>query len=106
MTDKIVVITTVSTKEEADRIAAKLIEDQLAACVTVFPGAESVYRWKGQIERASELLLLIKSRRDLMPKLSEALQSIHSYETPEVLAVPVVDGSAAYLEWLDHQLLS
>lgn len=106
MTDKIVVFSTCDSEEQAGAIARSLIEQRLAACVSIVPGARSVYRWKGQIEDNGEWMLLIKSRRDLMDSLRAAIGKIHSYEVPELLAVPVVDGSEEYLAWLDRELLS
>ena len=79
---------------------------RLAACVNILPGARSFYRWKGEIEQASEVVLLIKSRRDTFDKLREAIAHLHSYEIPEVIALPVVDGSDAYLSWMDRELAS
>jgi len=80
------------------------VEQKLAACVNIVPGARSVYHWKGQMEDSAEWLLIIKSRRDLMDKLRSAIGKIHTYEVPELLAVPVVDGSESYLAWLDREL--
>lgn len=104
MTDKIVVFSTCSTPEEAARIARKLIEERLAACVNVTPNIRSFYRWKGAIEEADECLLVIKSSRDLFDRLRLELEKAHTYEVPEVVAVPVVDGSPNYLHWVDTEL--
>ena len=104
MTDKIVVLSTCSSEEEARMIARSLVEKRLAACVQLVPGLRSVYRWKGEIEEESEILLVIKSRRDLFRRLEAELRKLHSYETPEIVALTVVDGSADYLEWLDREL--
>lgn len=104
MTDKIVVLSTCDTEEEAKRVAHHLVEQRLAGCVNILPGARSVYRWKGKTEEAAEFLLLIKSSRDLFPALRAELQKVHSYEIPEVIALPIVDGSEPYLSWLDSEL--
>lgn len=104
MTDKIVVLSTCGSEEEADRIARLLVERRLAACVNVLPNIRSVYRWKGAVESAAESLLLIKSNRAQFDALRAALEGAHSYELPEALALSVVDGSPAYLEWLDANL--
>ena len=104
MTDKIVVLTTCGSEEQAVRLARHLIERRAAACVNVVPGARSIYRWKDQIEEASEFVLVIKSRRDLFPALRLEIEKLHSYEIPEILALPIVDGSEGYLGWLDHEL--
>jgi periplasmic divalent cation tolerance protein len=104
MTDKIVVLSTCDSEQEAVNLARQLVDQRLAACVSVIPGTRSVYRWKGKIEDSSEWMLLIKSRRDLFEALRAALMKLHTYEVPEVLALPVVDGSEAYLKWLDREL--
>ena len=104
MTDKIVVLSTCPSAEEAEKIARTLVEKRLAACVNVVPGARSFYRWKGALEEAGEWLLLIKSRRELFPRLCAELESLHSYEVPEAVALPIVDGSPAYLSWLDAEV--
>ena len=104
MTDKIVVLCACDSGEQATQIARALVEQRLAACVNIVPGARSIYRWKGQVTDSSEWLLIIKSRRDLMDALRAAIGKIHSYEVPELLAVAVVDGSESYLAWLDREL--
>ncbi len=104
MTDKIVVFSTCGSDEEARKVARGLVEKRLAACVNVTPGIRSIYRWQGAIEEDSEYLLMIKSRRDLFERLRAELESLHSYDVPEVVALPVVDGSEAYLGWMDQEL--
>ena len=104
MTDKIVVLSTCSSVEEAEKIARSLVEKRLAGCVSILPGARSIYRWGGKIEEESECLLLIKSRRDLVGALRAGIEKIHSYQVPEVLALGIVDGAPAYLEWLEREL--
>lgn len=96
----ILVLTTCNSADTARRLADGLLERQLAACVNILPGIESVYSWKGQIEHDREILLLIKSRQSLYPALEKAIQELHDYELPEVIAVPVGAGSDAYLEWI------
>lgn len=104
MTDKIVVFTTCASEEEAAKIARHLVEHRLAACVSIVSQVRSVYRWKGAIEDSTEWLLIMKSRRGLMERLSFEISSLHSYQVPEVVALPLVDGAPAYLNWLDHEL--
>ena len=104
MTDKIVVFSTCATEAEADKLARELVEARLAACVSVLPGARSVYRWQGQVETATEWLLIIKSSRPLFAELRAGLEKVHTYEIPEMLALPVVEGSPNYLNWLEGQL--
>jgi periplasmic divalent cation tolerance protein len=104
MTDKIVILCTCATEEEADRLARTVIDARLAACVNVLPRVRSIYRWKGAIESADECLLIIKSSRPLFDSLRTALEASHSYEVPEVIALPVVEGSANYLNWITANL--
>lgn len=106
MTDKIVVLSTCASEEEANRIALLLVERRLAACVNVIPQIRSVYRWKGAVESSAEILLLIKSSRERFQALREALEGAHSYELPEALALPVIEGSDNYLNWLGATLES
>ena len=104
MTDKIVVLTTCKSAEEGAQIARALVEKKLAACVSVMPEVRSFYRWKGVVEDEQESLLVIKSSRGLFDQLRVEIEKLHSYEVPEVIAVPIVDGSEGYLEWLDREL--
>ena len=104
MTDKIVVLTTCDSKKRADKLARHLVKQRVAACVNVMPKARSIYRWKEKVEEAFEWMLIIKSRRDLFDALRTEIQNQHSYEVPELIAFPIVDGSEAYLAWFDAQL--
>ncbi|MBS1853862.1 MAG: divalent-cation tolerance protein CutA [Acidobacteria bacterium] len=100
MTDKIVVLCTCASPEDGESLGRALVEAGHAACVSVVPAALSIYRWKGEIQSARESLLLIKSSRARFDALRGAIESMHSYEVPEVLALPVVDGAPNYLAWL------
>jgi periplasmic divalent cation tolerance protein len=103
MTDKRVVLVTCGSEEEASRIARALVGARLAACVNIFDSpVRSVYRWKGRIETAMEHLLVIKTRRARVRVLEAAVKRLHSYHTPEVIALPVAEGSPAYLAWLEE----
>lgn len=104
MTDKIIVLTTCAGAEEAGRIARQLLEKRLAACVNILAGARSLYRWQGAIEEAAECLLIIKSQHSLWESLRAEIQSLHSYEVPEILLLPIGDGAPTYLNWLTNQL--
>lgn len=106
MTDKIVVFSTCGSAEEAQRVGRALVEAKVAACVNVVPGVQSIYEWQGAVESAAEWLLVIKSRRDLFPKLSEELRRVHTYEVPEAIALSVTDGLPEYLRWMDSVLQS
>jgi len=103
MTHFIQVVTTTDSKKDAERIATAVIEQRLAACVQINE-CKSIYRWQGNIEHAAEYFCLMKSRRDLFPDLEEAIRRVHTYEVPEILATEVIQGGAAYLDWLDHEL--
>jgi periplasmic divalent cation tolerance protein len=104
MTDKIVVLTTCDSEKQGAQLARHLVEHRLAACVNILPKGRSIYRWQDKIEDAGEWVLLIKSRRDLFAALRAEIRRVHTYEIPEVIAIPIVDGSEAYLGWLDGQL--
>ena len=103
MTDKRVVLVTCGSEEEASRIARALVEERLAACVNILGvPVRSIYRWKGRVERAEEHLLLVKTRRGRVKALETAVKRMHSYETPEIIALPIAEGSRRYLGWLEE----
>jgi periplasmic divalent cation tolerance protein len=104
MTEKIVVLSTCGSEEESARIAKRLVDQHLAACVNLIPRVRSFYRWQGKVEDATEWLLVIKTSRERFAALRTVLEGAHSYELPEVLALPIVDGSPNYLAWLDGEL--
>jgi periplasmic divalent cation tolerance protein len=104
MTGKIVVIASCGSEEEAARIAGHLVSEKLAACVSVIPKVRSFYRWEGRVEDSAEVLMLIKSSHDLFDRLRSELQARHSYQIPEVLALPVLAGAPNYLAWMDGEL--
>jgi periplasmic divalent cation tolerance protein len=103
-TDAIAVFMTAGNGDEADRIAELLVEKQLAACVQIIPLITSVYRWKGHVERQNEVLLIAKTVASNFAALENAVRAIHSYETPEIVAVPLTNGSGPYLEWLGENV--
>ena len=103
-TDAIVVFMTAANGEEATRLADLLVGAHLAVCVQILPEMESVYRWKGQIERQSEILLIAKTTAEKFAELEREVRALHSYETPEIVALPIVAGSTPYLEWLTANL--
>ena len=104
MTNNIVVLSTCGSADEAERIARQLVEARLAACVNVIMQIRSFYWWKGKIEDSGEWLLVIKTSRGLFERVRLVLEGAHSYELPEVLALPVVEGSPNYLTWLEGEL--
>jgi periplasmic divalent cation tolerance protein len=103
MTDKIIVYTTCSNEEAAGKLASHLVEQRVAACVSIVQ-ARSHYRWKGAVEQAQEWMLLIKSSRPLFESLRREIVKAHEYELPEVLAVSVLDGTPDYLAWIEDSL--
>ncbi len=100
----IVVLCTVSSQEEGRRIACQLVEGRLAACVNLLPKVESIYRWKEAVESAEEVLLVVKTTAERFAELRDRIVVLHSYEVPEVIALPVSDGSSKYLDWLRGQV--
>jgi len=98
------VITTMPTREDAEKTALTLIEKKLAACVQIIGPVFSAYRWKGNVETAEEWQCVIKSRHDLFGKLEEAVKAVHPYETPEIIATVISAGSDDYLKWLHDEL--
>jgi periplasmic divalent cation tolerance protein len=99
-----IVLTTVANPDEAARLARTLVEERLAACATLIPGAQSIYRWQGEVESATETLLLIKTGPDLLAALEARLLELHSYQTPEFLVLKVDAASQPYLDWLQESL--
>ena len=105
-TGKLMVTVACPDAEHARRLATVLVEERLAACVQIVPGIESIYRWKGAIETASETLLLVKTAQTKWDALVAAVQRLHPYEVPEILAVPIACGLDSYLDWMDGELNS
>lgn len=101
MSGRVVVLSSVGSAEDAERLARALVERRLAACVNVVPGVVSYYRWKGEICRDEERLLVIKTRSERIEGLRAALAELHPYELPELVALEITDGLGPYLEWLD-----
>jgi len=98
--EPIVVLMTAAGEQEAARIAELLVNQRLAACVQILPEIQSVYIWQGQVQREKELLLLAKTTRANFAALEREVRQIHSYETPEIIALSIVAGSDPYLDWL------
>jgi len=95
-----IVLTTAPSHDEAARLAGTLVEERLAACATLIPAVESFYRWEGQVESATETLILLKTAIDQLPALETRLKELHSYQVPEFLVLGLESGSHAYLDWL------
>jgi periplasmic divalent cation tolerance protein len=99
-----IVLTTAASHDEAARLASALVEERLAACATLIPAVESIYRWEGQVESSTETLLLLKTGPDQLAALEARLRELHSYQVPEFLVLNVESGSHPYLEWLHASL--
>lgn len=100
MTDKVVVLVTCGSAEEGTRIARALVEQRLAACVNVSSPIRSLYRWEGKVRDDPEVLLVVKTDRELFDRVRRAVERMHSYQVPEVICLPVIDGAPNYLNWL------
>ena len=101
--DFIVVLITTASYEEARKIADALVAERKAACVNIVPKVNSIFRWKGNIEEAEESLLLVKTRAELFPEVVSFVQRLHSYEVPEIIALPIIKGNPDYLAWLREE---
>jgi len=105
MTDKLIVFVTCGSSEVAEKIAKSVVSERLAACVNVMPGMKSCYEWEGKLEWAEELLLVMKTTRDRYQELETRVRELHSYELPEILALPVETGLEKYLEWVERSVI-
>lgn len=100
----ILVLMTTQNKREAQKIAKKLLERRFVACANIYGPVESRFWWRKKIEKAEEFLILMKSHQKLFAKLAKAVKEMHSYEVPEIIAMPIVEGYQPYLEWLNTSL--
>lgn len=101
--DPVIVLITTANEEEAHRISEALLKERLAACVNTIPRVESRYWWRGRLESANECLLLVKTGTSLLPAIIERVKQLHSYEVPEIIALPVASGNPDYLKWLKEE---
>lgn len=106
MSEHIVVYITVPSPEEGEKIAKALVEKRLASCVNIIPGLRSIYRWEGKVCDDKELLLIAKTTEGLFKELEKEVKSLHSYKVPEIIALPIVNGSRDYLDWIDENTVS
>jgi periplasmic divalent cation tolerance protein len=104
MTDAVIILCTCGKEGEALAIANALIEARLAACVNLLPPIQSIYRWQGEVEIAQEVLLIIKTTQERFPAVRDRIAQLHTYDTPEIIAIPVMNGSDKYLAWLREQV--
>lgn len=103
MDQLIVTLVTASSEEEALTIARALVEERLAACANIIPAIRSIYRWEGKICDEPECYLIIKTRESLFSALQERIQTLHTYDVPEIIALPIVEGSKAYFDWIREE---
>jgi len=99
----LLVLTTCSSEEEAGKIATALVSEKAAACCNIIGGIRSLYFWLGKLEDDKEVLLLIKTTSALFSRLREIIAKLHSYDVPEIIAIPIVEGSESYLKWISEQ---
>ena len=100
----IAVLITTKSLAEAKKISHTLVEEKVVACVNIIQGVQSVFWWKEKVNESKEVLLIVKTRRELFKRLVERVKALHSYEVPEIIALPIVDGSADYLKWIDQSV--
>ncbi len=100
----IVVLVTAKDEEEAKKISEKLLSEKLIACANIVKGIESLFWWEGKIDHSNEALLILKTKRSLFKKVEKAVKSVHSYSTPEIIALPIVAGSQDYLKWINESV--
>jgi len=98
------VFMTTSSKEEAEKIARKLVEERLAACIQIIGPIKSYYWWKRAIEESEEWLCIVKTKMHLYEKLESMIKSMHSYQVPEIVVLPIIKGNESYLKWMDEEL--
>jgi periplasmic divalent cation tolerance protein len=100
LNDYIIILVTTKDEQEAEKISQLLLKERLIACANIVGPVTSFFHWSGKTEKAEECLVVMKSRRDLFGQVAESVKRLHSYEVPEVLALPIVDASKAYLDWM------
>ena len=104
-TNYVIILVTTSSKQEAERIAQHLLEDRLIACANIVGPVTSIYQWSEKIEKAEEFLMILKSGKHLFERVTDVVKTMHSYEVPEILSIPVEEGSKTYLDWLQRCLI-
>jgi periplasmic divalent cation tolerance protein len=104
MSEQLVVLITAGSQDEAERLAHSLVTEMLAACVNIVPGVISVYRWEAEVQRDEEWLLIAKTEREALDNLVQRVQVLHSYDVPEIIALPLVGGSEVYRRWISSQV--
>ena len=103
MTEFIIVFITAPNEKEAASISRTIVEERLVACVNIIPSVRSIYRWQGRVEDEQEVLMMVKTKKSLFERLQERVKELHSYEVPEIIGLPLVEGSKEYLDWLGQE---
>ena len=103
MSEFIIIYITTASSEEAASIGKALVDERIAACANVLPGMTSIYRWDGKTQSGSEAVLILKTRKNLLAKAEIRIKDLHSYDTPCILAIPVIDGSHPFLQWIEKE---
>lgn len=103
MADEIVVFVTASSREEARKIGSNLVDLKLVACVNIIPSVQSIFRWKGEICNEEETLMILKTMKDKLDIIIEKIKQLHSYDVPEIIALPIIAGSQEYLDWINQE---
>lgn len=101
---QVVVMITTASEEEAHRIAELLVNQRKAACVNIVPRVDSLFRWQGKLVSAQESLLIVKTKASLLPEIISLVKEAHSYEVPEIIALPIISGNEDYLKWMDSEV--
>ncbi len=102
--ENIIIFITTKDNAEAETISRKLLDLKLIACANIIPGIQSLFRWEGKVDRAQEVLLVIKTKRAAFREIINRVKSLHSYEVPEIIALPIVDGNQDYLNWINESV--
>ena len=98
-----IIYSTIDDLKDARRIASTLVEEQLVACVNIIPGVESIYRWKGKVENADEVVLIAKTSDEQVKKTIQRIQQLHSYELPDIIVIPIIGGLKEYLDYITNE---
>ncbi|MCI0444877.1 divalent-cation tolerance protein CutA [bacterium] len=104
MNAPIIILSTTGSEDEASKIAEHLVSNRLAACVNIIPSITSVYRWKGEMNTDREILMIIKTDASRFEEIKSAVRNLHSYETPELIAIPIQQGLQQYLDWITESV--
>ncbi len=103
---RVVLLITTATEQEAQRIAELLLNERKAACVNIVPRVDSLFWWQGKLDSAQESLLIVKTVARLLPEIIETVKKAHSYEVPEIIALPIISGNEDYLNWMDSEIIT